>query len=211
MFDPNPNASGRSLDYANSDLAFGANGRLALQGNFHGLIFYDIEDPARVKLKTIVACPGGQGDVSIWGNLAFMSVEGYGRLDCAPGTPAVAAAARRPRPRARHLQRRARRLQPQARRRPAAAPAGGRGTAPPDPDRMYGVRIFDINDPLKPRQVAGVQTCRGSHTHSIVTDPNDKDNIYIYVSGTSGFDRPRRRPAASPIRTRPTPRASAST
>ena len=55
---------------------------------------------------------------------------------------------------------------------------------------MYGVRIFDITDPLKPRQVAGVQTCRGSHTHSLVTDPNDKDNIYIYVSGTSGIRSP---------------------
>ena len=43
MFDPNP-AGGRGLDYANSDLAFGQNGRLALQGNFHGLIFYNIED-----------------------------------------------------------------------------------------------------------------------------------------------------------------------
>ena len=86
MFDPN--ATGRSLDYANSDLAFGLNGRLALQGNFHGLIFYNVEDPARVKLETIVACPGGQGDVSIWGHLAFMSVEGYGRLDCGSATPA---------------------------------------------------------------------------------------------------------------------------
>ena len=52
---------------------------------------------------------------------------------------------------------------------------------------MFGVRIFDISDPRKPRQVAGVQTCRGSHTHSIVTDPNDKENIYIYVSGSSGI------------------------
>jgi hypothetical protein len=68
---------------------------------------------------------------------------------------------------------------------------------------MYGVRIFDITDPLKPRQVAGVQTCRGSHTHSLVTDPNDKDNIYIYVST--------RRRVASPIRPRRTRRATAST
>src|SRR6185436_16371782 len=85
MFDPN--ATGRSLDYANSDLAFGLNGRLALQGNFHGLIFYNIEDPRKTSLQTILACPGGQGDVSIWGNLAFMSVEGYGRLDCGSATP----------------------------------------------------------------------------------------------------------------------------
>jgi len=164
MFDPN--ATGRSLDYANSDLAFGMNGRLALQGNFHGLIFYNIEDPAKTSLQAIVACPGGQGDTSIYGNLAFMSVEGYGRLDCtatpAPARPAAGAAG-------------------------AAAPGAGRGAAPPDPDRMYGVRIFDISDPRKPRQVAGVQTCRGSHTHSIVTDPADKENIYIYVSGTSGI------------------------
>ena len=168
MFDPN--ATGRSLDYANSDLAFGLNGNLVLQGNFHGLIFYNVEDPARVKLETIVTCPGGQGDVSIWGHLAFMSVESYGRIDCgsgrpAPPTPPPAGAAN-------------------------AAPGGrggGRGTAPPDPDRMFGVRIFDITDPMKPRQVAVVQTCRGSHTHSLVTDPNDKDNIYIYVSGTAGI------------------------
>jgi hypothetical protein len=170
MYDPN--ATGRSLDYANSDLAFGQNGNLVLQGNFHGLIFYNVEDPARVKLETIVACPGGQGDVSIWGHLAFMSVESYGRLDCGPGRPAPAT--------------------PPAAGAANAAPAGrgaggGRGTAPADPDRMFGVRIFDITDPMKPRQVAGVQTCRGSHTHSIVTDPNDKDNIYIYVSGTAGI------------------------
>ena len=93
----------------------------------------------------------------------------------------------------RRLRQQARRLPQQARdsagtgRAPDAAAGGGRGAAPADPDRMYGVRIFDITDPRKPRQVAGVQTCRGSHTHSIVTDPNDKDNIYIYVSGTSGI------------------------
>ena len=162
MFDPNA-TSGRSLDYANSDLAFGLNGRLALQGNFHGLIFYSIEDPRQASLQTILACPGGQGDVSIWGNLAFMSVESYGRIDCgAQGPPARGAAATPP------------------------PPGGGRGSAPADPDRMFGVRIFDISDPRKPRQVAAVQTCRGSHTHSLVTDINDKENIYIYVSGNSG-------------------------
>jgi hypothetical protein len=179
MFDPN--ATGRSLDYANSDLAFGMNGRLALQGNFHGLIFYNVEDPARVKLETIVSCPGGQGDVSIWGHLAFMSVEGYGRLDCG-SQPSPGRGAGRGAPPA------AGATPP-----PAGAPAppgGGRGTAPPDPARMYGVRIFDITDPQKPQQVAGVQTCRGSHTHSLVYDPNDKDNLYIYVSGTSGIRSP---------------------
>jgi hypothetical protein len=79
-----------------------------------------------------------------------------------------------------------------------AAPGAGRGAAaPPDPNRMYGVRIFDITDPRAPKQVAGVQTCRGSHTHSIVTDPKDKDNIYIYVSGGSGIRSAEEKAAAS--------------
>ena len=52
-------------------------------------------------------------------------------------------------------------------------------------DRFRGVRIFDISDIKNPKQVAAVQTCRGSHTHTLVVDPNDKDNAYIYVSGTS--------------------------
>lgn len=52
-------------------------------------------------------------------------------------------------------------------------------------DRFRGVRLFDISDKSKPRLVKNIQTCRGSHTNSIVLDPNDKDNIYIYVSGYS--------------------------
>ena len=62
-------------------------------------------------------------------------------------------------------------------------------TKPPPPapqkDRFRGVRIFDISDIRNPRQVAAVQTCRGSHTHTLVVDPKDKNNVYIYVSGTS--------------------------
>ncbi len=49
--------------------------------------------------------------------------------------------------------------------------------------RMIGVRIFDISDPRNPKQVADVQTCRGSHTHTLVQDPKDKNDIYVYVSG----------------------------
>jgi len=52
-------------------------------------------------------------------------------------------------------------------------------------DRMLGVRIFDISDLDHPKQVAAVQTCRGSHTHTLVTDPKDPANIYVYVQGTS--------------------------
>src|SRR5437660_12363797 len=57
-------------------------------------------------------------------------------------------------------------------------------------DRFRGVRIFDISDIRNPKQVAAVQTCRGSHTHTLVIDPNDKDNVYIYVSGTSFVRQP---------------------
>ena len=69
------------LNTANSDLAF--RGNLLFLGNFHGFNFYDIEDPRRPRLRTSVQCPGGQGDLSVHGNLLFMSVEQTrGRLDC---------------------------------------------------------------------------------------------------------------------------------
>ena len=63
----------------------------------------------------------------------------------------------------------------------------GRGGVedPVSKDRFRGVRIFDISDVTSPKQVAAVQTCRGSHTHTLVTDPKDADNVYVYGSGTS--------------------------
>src|SRR5262245_53951087 len=69
------------LAFANSDIAF--QGNHLFQGNFYGLSIYDISDPAKAKLVTSMVCPGGQGDVSVFRNLMFMSVEmPYGRLDC---------------------------------------------------------------------------------------------------------------------------------
>jgi hypothetical protein len=50
-------------------------------------------------------------------------------------------------------------------------------------DRLRGIRIFDITDIANPRHITDVQTCRGSHTHTVVTSPNDTENVYIYVSG----------------------------
>src|SRR5256714_2438541 len=147
------------LGFANSDIAFQGN-RLFL-GNFYGVNIYDISNPAKTSLMTSMICPGGQGDVSVYKNLMFMSVEmTNGRLDC--GTQGFP-----PEP---------------------APPAGqeNRRTLPAaQKDRFRGVRIFDIADVRNPKQVAAVQTCRGSHTHTLVVDPNDKDNVYIYVSGTS--------------------------
>ena len=51
-------------------------------------------------------------------------------------------------------------------------------------ERFRGVRVFDITDVKKPKQVAAVQTCRGSHTHTLVTNPKDTENLYVYGSGT---------------------------
>ncbi len=147
------------LAFANSDLAF--KGKYLFMGNFYGVNIYDIADPAKAKLLTSMVCPGGQGDVSVYKNLMFMSVEmPNGRLDCGiQGFP------------------------------PSPAPAAGKAQMPPLPapnkERFRGVRIFDISDIRNPKQVAAVQTCRGSHTHTLVVDPKDKNNVYIYVSGTS--------------------------
>jgi hypothetical protein len=52
-------------------------------------------------------------------------------------------------------------------------------------ERLRGIRIFDISDVRNPQYIANVQTCRGSHTHSVLEDPNDPDNVYIYVSGSA--------------------------
>jgi hypothetical protein len=197
------------LAFANSDLAF--RGTLAFQGNFTGLSFYDIEDPRRPVLRTSIVCPGGQGDVSVYGNLLFMSVEETrGRVDCgvAPAPPpaaapdstaasqsgaaAVPAAGEGAPDAAPGVDQ-----QPQAGQAAAPArgegpgrgtgpgPGRGRGQLPPDPMRFRGVRIFDISNLAAPRQVGQVQTCRGSHTHTLVPDPKDKAHIYIYGQGTS--------------------------
>jgi hypothetical protein len=102
-------------------------------------------------LENAFVCPGGQGDVSVYGDLLFMSVEQTsGRIDC--GTQGAAGAV--------------------------------------NPERFRGVRIFDISDLDNPVQLPGVQTCRGSHTHTIVTDPDDAENVYIYNSGTSSVRSP---------------------
>jgi len=52
-------------------------------------------------------------------------------------------------------------------------------------ERLRGIRIFDISDITAPKYVGNVQTCRGSHTHSVLADPNDKDFVYVYVSGSA--------------------------
>ena len=157
------------LAFGNSDLAF--QGNHLFQGNFYGMNIFDISNPAKTALLTTLVCPGGQGDVSVHGNLMFMSVEmPNGRLDCGtqgfpPEPPAPADEDKDKKEKKRHV--------------PAA-----------QKDRFRGVRIFDISDIKNPKQVAAVQTCRGSHTHTLVIDPNDKNDVYLYVSGTSFVRQP---------------------
>jgi hypothetical protein len=152
------------LTYANSDLAF--QGNHLFMGNFYGITMYDVTTPAKPSLITTLVCPGGQGDVSVYGKLLFMSVEGGGRIDCGTqGIPLPAGYVPPPPPAAGE------------RRRPAPPPAS--------PERIRGIRIFDISDITKPKQVAVVQTCRGSHTHTLLVDPKDPNDVYVYISGSA--------------------------
>ncbi|HJQ10311.1 MAG TPA: hypothetical protein VJ840_04700 [Gemmatimonadaceae bacterium] len=57
-------------------------------------------------------------------------------------------------------------------------------------DRLRGLRIFDISDINNPKNVGNVQTCRGSHTHSLLVDPKDPENVYVYISGSAGVRSP---------------------
>ncbi len=128
----------------NSDLAF--TGHYAIQGNYNGFMIWDISDPTQPQLVKEYLCPASQSDVSVYGDLLFVSGEGMeGRLDC--GTQGVQQAA--------------------------------------SPDRLRGIRIFDISDIRNPEYIHNVQTCRGSHTHTVLEDPNDDEHIYIYVSGSA--------------------------
>jgi hypothetical protein len=139
----NPNDAG-DFAFVNADLVF--SGRHAFIGGYHGFQIWDISTPSSPTLRLAFPCPGGQGDLSVYGNLLFMSVEeNKGRTDCRG--------------------------------------MGVEGAV--SPDRFLGVRIFDISDLDHPRQVGAVQTCRGSHTHTLVPDPKDSTAVYIYVSGTS--------------------------
>ena len=133
---PRPGAD--NLNLGNSDLAFRQS--QVFIGNFHGFNVYDIEAPGKPRQLASVVCPGGQGDVSVRGNLLFMSVEqSRGRVDCGrEGVQAQVSA-----------------------------------------ERFRGIRIFDISDIRRPKQIAAVQTCRGSHTHTLLVDHDDARNLYL--------------------------------
>jgi hypothetical protein len=128
----------------NSDLAFKDN--YAFQGNYNGVIVWDISNPRSPELVVDYVCPASQSDVSVYGNLMFISGEGFGgRIDC-----------------------------------------GSQGVdSTVSQERLRGIRIFDITNVEEPEYVSNVQTCRGSHTHSVLKDPEDDENVYVYVSGSA--------------------------
>ena len=130
------------LSFDNTDMAF--NGDVLVTGSYHGFNIYRLADGGLPKQISSVVCPGGQGDVSVVGDLLIMSVEQIrGRRDCG---------------------------------------LEGVGEDISD-ERFRGIRIFDISDLTRPVQVGAVQTCRGSHTHSVVSSQDGK--IIVYNSGTS--------------------------
>jgi hypothetical protein len=122
-------------------------------GNYHGFNLYRLAADGSPQLMSSVICPGGQGDMSIVGNLLIMSVEQTrARVDC-----------------------------------------GLQGVSQDvSPERFRGIRIFDITDRTRPRQVGQVQTCRGSHTHSVVSTTGG--SIIVYVSGTAQVRKPEELP-----------------
>jgi len=133
---------GPMLSFANTDMAF--SGDILVAGNYHGFNSYRLGKDGVPELIGSTVCPGGQGDVSIVGDILIMSVQdGRGRVDC--GLEGVVGEV--------------------------------------NEERFRGLRIFDISDIAQPLQIGQVQTCRGSHTHSVVT--SDADRIVVYNSGTS--------------------------
>jgi uncharacterized protein (DUF305 family) len=137
---------GRSpmLSFVNTDMAFRDD--ILVAGSYHGFNVYQLQEGGVPKHMASIVCPGGQGDVSIVGNLLFMSAqETRGRLDC--GLEGV--------------------------------------IEDVSAERFRGLRIFDIADLTRPVQVGAVQTCRGSHTHSVVSGPDENGKIIVYNSGTS--------------------------
>ncbi|GGY53733.1 DUF305 domain-containing protein [Parvularcula lutaonensis] len=131
------------LSFWNTDMAFQDD--ILVAGNYHGFNIYKLGEDGVPTLVSSVVCPGGQGDVSIVGDLLIMSVEQTrGRVDC--GLEGISEDVSK--------------------------------------DRFRGLRIFDISDLEQPKQVGQVQTCRGSHTHSVVSA--DRRRIVVYNSGTAG-------------------------
>jgi hypothetical protein len=127
----------KNLFAEGSDLAF--QGKLLLAGTYQGTAFFRIKKQAPyVKQIGFHDCPGSQGDISVWGKLAFVSIDSAGSNN-------------------------------------RTSPACNNTNNSVDKE---GVRILNIKDPTKPRQVGFVETDCGSHTHTLVPR-NGK--LFLYV------------------------------
>ena len=132
-FSPKPSAA------TQSDLAF--RGNIAIAGSYDGFRIIDITNPTKPTEISRMICNGAQGDVSVYGNLVFRSIDSpQSSTDC-DSTNATAST----------------------------------------PGMFEGIQIFDITDLENPTKIASVPTDCGSHTHTLVPDP-DNGRVFLYIS-----------------------------
>ncbi len=129
----------KSTTATQSDLAFF--GKHAVAGNYQGFRIIDVSDPEAPREVSKVTCNGGQGDVSVLGNLVFVSVDAPQSKPACDSTSVTAST----------------------------------------PGMFEGIRVFDISDVTAPRHVASIQTDCGSHTHTLLPEP-EKGRAILYVS-----------------------------
>ena len=145
-------------------------------GNYNGINTYDIDSPMKVKLRASLVCPGGQGDVSVYGHLLFMSAE---------ASTAAPIAARREFRCLRDISRRHRRLRRPRPLWPVLKRRAFRGLRRRRARTASAACVFSISatSAIRSRWLR-CRAAAGRHTHSLLVDPKDKDNVYIYISGT---------------------------
>jgi len=131
-------ATTKSIGSVNTDLAFW--GDTAYMGVYNGLQVVDISDPQHPSVVSDTACQGSQNDVSVWGDLLFISVD-----------------------------------------RPMAGTGCDAERTVDNAPGWEGIRIFDVSDPAHPTQIGTVATDCGSHTHTLLPDP-DSGKVFVYVS-----------------------------
>ena len=132
-FSPKPSTA------TQSDLAF--RGNIAIAGSYDGFRIVDITNPTNPTEISRMICNGAQGDVSVYGNLVFRSIDSPQSSTACDSTNVTAST----------------------------------------PGMFEGIQIFDITDLKSPQKVASVATDCGSHTHTLVPDP-DNGRVFLYVS-----------------------------
>jgi hypothetical protein len=137
-------------DTRNTDLAFWD--ETVIQGRYDGFRVIDVSSPRRPEELAFFPCVSPQGDVGVYKNLVFRSVDAPQRTDqCTTvsqnGSPTGADCA------------------------PAPSPCTG----------FEGIQIFDIRNLRDIRHIASVPLDCGSHTHTVVPDPR-RNRVLIYNS-----------------------------